>query len=269
MSNATMPPQYQPVQQVEPAKKNGLGITALVIGLVGVPLAIIPLVGPFLGIPLGILALGFAVFGLVLAFRGRAGKGLPIAGAILGIASMAIGIGQAAVISGAVDDSGNATDSAVVAPQNPGADGNAGSDQNGGAEQQPAATAGIGDTVTDGDLSFTVTNVETGVATVGDEYWSETASGQYVIVDITVKNVGSEAATFDATGQYLYNAAGDRFSSDSDAMVAVPDSSLFDEINPGNSVEGKIIFDMPEGATPTSIQLHGSMFSEGVTVNLT
>lgn len=261
MSNTTMQPQYQPVQMVEPAKKNGLGITALVLGLVGIPLAIIPFAGPFLGIPLGILALGFAVFGLVLALRGRAGKALPIIGGVLGMAAMAIAIGQATVITGAVDDA-NAQDTAVVAPQNPGADGNA------GAEQQPAVTAGIGDTVTDGDLSFTVTNVETGVSTVGDEYWNETASGQYVIVDVTVENVGSEPASFDATEQYLYNAAGDRFGADTDAMVAVPDSNLFDDINPGNTVQGKIIFDMPEGATPTSIQLHGGMFSDGVKVNL-
>lgn len=260
MSQATMPQQYQPAPPVQPqsARKNGLGITALVLGLVGVPLAFIPLVGPFFGIPLGFLALTFAVFGVILAFRGRAGKALPITGAVLGIASMAIGIGQAAVMASGLNEPANAgTDSAVVAPENPGA-------------EQPAATARIGDTVTDGDLAFTVTNVQTGVASVGDEYYSETPDGQYVIVEVTVRNVGTEPATFDDSSQYLYNAQGHRFSSDSAAtMILDEGESFFNEINPGNSVTGKIAFDMPEGATPTAIQLHGDMFSEGVTVDLT
>lgn len=259
MSQATMPQQYQPAPPAppqQPVRKNGLGITALVLGLVGVPLAFIPLAGPFLGIPLGFLALAFAVFGVILALRGRAGKGLPIAGAVLGVASMAIGIGQATVLSNAFNDASAGTDTAVTAPEKPGA-------------EQPAAKAGIGDTVTDGDLAFTVTNVQTGVASVGGEY-GQTADGQYVIVEVTVKNVGQQPATFDDSSQYVYNAEGHRFASDTGATMTLDDGSSFlNQINPGNTVHGKIAFDMPEGSTPTSIQLHGDMLSQGVTVNLT
>jgi len=49
----------------------------------------------------------------------------------------------------------------------------------------------------------------------------------------------------------------------------VPDSeSLFTPINPGNSVEGVLVFDVPEGLTPTAIALHESMFSDGALVSL-
>jgi hypothetical protein len=41
-----------------------------------------------------------------------------------------------------------------------------------------------------------------------------------------------------------------------------------EEINPGNSVDGVIPFDVPEGVSPVSIELHDSMFSSGVTVDV-
>jgi hypothetical protein len=49
----------------------------------------------------------------------------------------------------------------------------------------------------------------------------------------------------------------------------VPDSeSFFTEINPGNSVDGVLVFDVPEGLSPTAIELHESMFSSGALVSL-
>ncbi|WP_203792655.1 DUF4352 domain-containing protein [Actinoplanes couchii] len=43
---------------------------------------------------------------------------------------------------------------------------------------------------------------------------------------------------------------------------------LFEEINPGNSVKGKLVFDIPADKKLTSLELHDSMFSGGVTVAL-
>lgn len=136
MSQATMPQQYQSTPPIPPqqpvVRKNGLGITALVLGLVAVPLAIIPFVGPFVGIPLGALALIFAIVGLVLALRGRAGKPLPIIGALLGILAMSIGIAQGVSLNNAFDDpAGN--DTVVTAPEVPGA-------EDRGSQDQPAET---------------------------------------------------------------------------------------------------------------------------------
>ena len=40
------------------------------------------------------------------------------------------------------------------------------------------------------------------------------------------------------------------------------------EINPGNSIDGTVVFDVPVGVTPTSVEDHDSAFSGGVTVAL-
>ncbi|RSM44161.1 hypothetical protein DMB66_52525 [Actinoplanes sp. ATCC 53533] len=39
-------------------------------------------------------------------------------------------------------------------------------------------------------------------------------------------------------------------------------------MNPGNTVKGKLVFDVPEGTKLTSLELHDSLFSDGVQVNL-
>jgi hypothetical protein len=38
------------------------------------------------------------------------------------------------------------------------------------------------------------------------------------------------------------------------------------EINPGNSVKGTLVFDMPKDAKPATIEMHDSRFSGGVVV---
>ncbi len=43
---------------------------------------------------------------------------------------------------------------------------------------------------------------------------------------------------------------------------------FLNEINPGNTVKGMLVFDMPKDAKPTSIELHDSPFSGGVTLRL-
>ena len=45
-------------------------------------------------------------------------------------------------------------------------------------------------------------------------------------------------------------------------------STWFNDINPGNTVHGKIAFDMPTGDKAIKIELHDSMFSDGVTAKL-
>ena len=36
----------------------------------------------------------------------------------------------------------------------------------------------------------------------------------------------------------------------------------------GNTVKGTLVFDMPKGTEPASIELHDSPFSDGITVQL-
>ncbi|WP_372594355.1 DUF4352 domain-containing protein [Actinotalea sp.] len=135
-------------------------------------------------------------------------------------------------------------------------------------EPEPAAP-GIGAVVADGKFEFTVTSVETGVARVGDDYLHQDAQGQFVLVRMTVKNVGDEAQYFDGSSQELVDTEGRRHSADSGAAIYLGDANSFlNQINPGNQVDGVVVFDIPVDAQLASITLHDSMFSGGVSVDL-
>jgi hypothetical protein len=59
------------------------------------------------------------------------------------------------------------------------------------------------------------------------------------------------------------------YASDTEASIYLEDSNTFlKDINPGNEINGTILFDLPKGAVPTSIELHDSAFSGGATITL-
>ena len=131
--------------------------------------------------------------------------------------------------------------------------------------------AGLNQPANDGKFQFTVTSVQCNQPEVGsNQYLTKTAQGQYCLLNLSVKNIGNEAQTLDASNQYIFNSQGQKFSADSTASIyANPsDSTFLDSINPGNSVTGIFAFDLPKGVTPTYAILHDSAFSDGVKVNL-
>lgn len=136
------------------------------------------------------------------------------------------------------------------------------------APEQPAA--GIGTPVRDGKFEFTVTNVESGLTTLGDNpFLQEEAQGQFVIVTMTVLNTSNEPKGLSPDDQKMFDAQGRKFTADTGAGLNLDtDVAFWDEINPGNTVTIKVVYDMPAGAVPTSMELHDSMFSGGVEVTL-
>lgn len=132
------------------------------------------------------------------------------------------------------------------------------------------AAATIGTPVRDGKFEFTVTKVQTGVASVGEDVLAQKAQGRFVLVHVTVKNIGDQGQTLLDSDQKLLDATGREFSTDTGAGILIKGNDVFlNQINPGNSVSGTLVYDMPKDATPASIELHDSMFSGGVTVSLT
>jgi len=82
-----------------------------------------------------------------------------------------------------------------------------------------------------------------------------------------VKNIGDEAQLFDGSSQNLLDTKGRTHSADSEAAIYLDESNSFlNEINPGNKVDGVVVFDIPKDATPATLELHDSMFSGGVQV---
>jgi len=70
--------------------------------------------------------------------------------------------------------------------------------------------------------------------------------------------------------QKLLNASNVEYSADSVATLYNSNNSdvFVNEINPGNTVEGTIVYDIPKDQTPVTAELHDSSFSNGVKVTL-
>lgn len=132
------------------------------------------------------------------------------------------------------------------------------------------AAAKLGTPARDGKFEFTVTKVEHGKAQVGDQYLNKQAQGQFVFVSVTVKNVGAEGKLFDGSSQYAFG-DGVRYTHDGTAEIyANKDSATFlNTINPGNTVNGVLVFDIPKDKKISQVELHDSSLSGGVTVDVT
>jgi hypothetical protein len=140
------------------------------------------------------------------------------------------------------------------------------------APEPESAAATLNTPVRDGKFEFVVRTVQPGLAQVGDNpYLQQRAQGQFVIVTLSVQNIGDRAQGFSPDNQKLFDTDGRSFETDASAQIALGDSDipLWDNINPGNAVTVKLVYDMPQGAAPARIELHDSMFSGGVAVNLT
>ncbi|WP_238146893.1 DUF4352 domain-containing protein [Ornithinimicrobium murale] len=135
-------------------------------------------------------------------------------------------------------------------------------------EEAPAADSpGLGDAVRDGNFEFTVNEVQTGLTTIGEGFTQESPQGQFVLVDVTVTNIGDKGTALFDNNQLLIDDQG-RQHETSSSSIWLDEAISLDDINPGNSVSGVLLYDIPADAVPTSVELHDSMFSGGVTVAL-
>jgi hypothetical protein len=128
---------------------------------------------------------------------------------------------------------------------------------------------GMGQEARDGKFGFTVTDIGTS-QTAGDpsnQFMQTTAQGVYVIVTMTVKNIGNEPQAYFGANQKLIDTAGREYSPDSAAEMWT-NKDIQTDINPGNQVVVKSIFDVPPGTTAAKLELHDSAFSGGTTVTL-
>ncbi|RAO27762.1 hypothetical protein PSN13_05650 [Micromonospora saelicesensis] len=138
------------------------------------------------------------------------------------------------------------------------------------AEEKPAKTAKIGQPARDGKFEFTVKSSKCGVAKIGSDMLGQKAQGQFCLVTVNVKNIGKEAQMFDGSSQKAYAADGTEYSADTGAAIYANKNAetFLNDINPGNQVNGVVVFDIPKNVKLTKLELHDSMFSGGVTVAL-
>lgn len=121
------------------------------------------------------------------------------------------------------------------------------------------STYKVGDRVVVGDIAYTVTNVRT-TDSVGNEYVNAKADGVFVIVDMTIENLGKESNTISSSYAKIVDSQGRTFESDTDAWAYLENNILLKQIQPGLPVKGQAIYDVPKGIT-CDLQVTDSVWS--------
>ncbi|MFJ6676259.1 DUF4352 domain-containing protein [Actinosynnema sp. NPDC091369] len=121
----------------------------------------------------------------------------------------------------------------------------------------------------DGKFEFTVQGAEKSASVGANDFLTRDAQGEFLLLRMTVKNIGDRPQSFFGENQKVFDAAGKQYSADSTAAIYLGDAkSLYEEINPGNQVAGVVVFDVPVGTEIVKVELHDSAYSGGVTVKL-
>lgn len=120
-------------------------------------------------------------------------------------------------------------------------------------------TVGVGQPVTVGEVVWTVTNAkranqlqQTGFGEFGD-----TKQGNFVIVDFDFKNNSNEALTLDSSSLTLVDSSGRESETDTDTFGYVPEGKdvFLEQVNPGLSRQGQVIFSVASDASGFKLQL--------------
>lgn len=104
---------------------------------------------------------------------------------------------------------------------------------------------GIGEVVKVGKVDYLINSVEV-TKQIGGEYVNTTAKDTFLIIDISITNNEKEALNVADSFFKLFNGENE-YSSDSTGAIYLNDNSIiFKELNPGVTLQGKIVFDVPE-----------------------
>jgi hypothetical protein len=136
--------------------------------------------------------------------------------------------------------------------------------------QAPSTTAArpsptMGTPVRDGGLEFIVYGVRLGPSMSSDQA-SYTAHGRYVVVGLSVTNVGDQPETYMAIDQKLI-VDGKQYDYAAEPTILLHTNATA-QISPGIGITVLIAYDVPAGTRPGSIELHGAAGTSGVVVDL-
>jgi hypothetical protein len=114
------------------------------------------------------------------------------------------------------------------------------------AESAPTHTQGESFVVGSGEqrVRYRVTGATTADQVGGSDFGAE-ASGEFVILSLQIENVGQESFDLSSRVFRLIDSQGREYETDNEAGVYLEDSIEYEQLNPGLTVEGRIVFDVP------------------------
>lgn len=253
------PQQYFAPAPTPPKTTSAVSWTALGFGIAGMLAAIIPGISFFAWI-FTLVALVLAIVGLAQKHRKKA-----VAGVSLGLSTLAF-VTAVIVSIGTLANAGNEA-SDVVAESEAAQEVAAPVETQEAAEEPEAqpevlAPVGIGQTVTGHyGVTFTVDAVTCGMASYSyaDGYLEETPLGQFCEIRFTTFN--GSTSPFDFYSDSVSGTIGDAYYEAETSLSTVGQDYWFSTVNPGLTVSGVTVIDIPVGAQLESVHLQTNYFN--------
>ena len=224
------------------ATTNGLSVAALVVGIVAFVSGWIPLWGVLVGI--AALVLG------ILALKKTNGKGMAIAGIVTGglgaltgiLVTIFFVISLTYIQAGANEYRNQSIEKDTQNQQ----------------LLDAKKDFSKGETATFGTLEVKANSVTRDYIPESNTYKAGEGK-EYVLVNVTVKNTGDES---EYVGPYDFSIDSDGLSSTS-AYISVDPELESDNLEPGDSVTGNIVYKAKKGATTLKLKYDTTVYSQG------
>ena len=143
-------------------------------------------------------------------------------------------------------------------------------DQPGNQEHNEQPVAGIGEPVQVGEVQWTVTGAESTNQLTAE--FQELKQGDFVIVNFSFTNNGTEAKTLDSESMTLIDTQGREFQADTDTFMYIdPSQDVFlEQVNPGVTRDGTVIYTTAPDASGFQLKVGDADFfsSESARVDL-
>lgn len=170
------------------------------------------------------------------------------------------GVIAAVVISNRGDASDDPTVAVSDGPRQGGTTSDPGGEPSADSTAPTSGKGSIGKPIRQGDLVITVTGKpRCGVKSVGTGYGTyENRKGQFCLIDLKFENTGSKALKPKDFGTYLIDENAGETYVDFSSYKANPDDKLplFENIYPGKTAVGVIVFDLPADQKPAELKMN-------------
>lgn len=144
-------------------------------------------------------------------------------------------------------------------------------------KEEAPKTAAIGETATVAEVGFTVNGIEE-LTEIKQEFGDPvTTDGKFIIAEVSIKNGKKEALTIDSSFFKIKTADGVEYepATDGEVIMAMSmngeDDFFLQQVNPGMSKTGKVVFEVPAEVDLTKTVLHcqtGFFGTESIEIKL-
>ncbi len=132
--------------------------------------------------------------------------------------------------------------------------------------------AKIGEIAQSGDLAFTVTGVKD-ANTLGNSFTQKDAQGIFKVINLKIENTGKETRTIDGSMIKMTDDQGRTFERSIEGQTAKGMSQgkvdlFLQQVQPGLSVNGDIVFDVPADASNLTLMVQGGLLNKATGIKL-